>query len=320
MKSIIPPLVSIIVPVYNVEQYLRTCIISIKSQSYVNWELILVDDGSPDNCPQICDEYAANDNRIHVIHKKNGGLSSARNAGLEIVTGDYIYFLDSDDFLHSNTFKDIIKIAQDMDADIVQHSYIGGQLSIFPQIVKNPKLEYYDNRSIFWSKRQKIIMCGKLYRRALWDGIRMPVGKINEDDFTSWKLYHCAKKIVYVDTPYYYYTENPSSIMSEQKKTLRLDFIDAYKERISFFEQKGDNLMLSLSKWRFCLPLMMGYMRGNVKNEDLPILLDCFYKNYKAAIFCNKVRLGHRILIAMFSCCPKLFRKLFEIMGKAHTL
>lgn len=94
------PLVSIIVPCYKVEQYLPNCIESILCQSYTNWELILVDDGSPDNCGNICDDYAVKDNRIKVVHKQNGGLSSARNAGMKIMKGDYVTFLDSDDFLH----------------------------------------------------------------------------------------------------------------------------------------------------------------------------------------------------------------------------
>lgn len=314
------PLVSIIVPAYKVEQYLVRCVRSIQGQKYLRWELILVDDGSPDNCPKMCDEFASLDDRIKVIHKQNGGLSSARNAALEIIKGDYVLFVDSDDYIHPDCIYDLVQIALNENADIVQHTFVRGASDEFPEIVKSTKIERFDNHSIFYSMRQKIIVWGKLYKRYIWDGIRMPEGKINEDDGTTWKLYYRSRKTVYVDTPYYYYRVNPTSIMSGQRKDLRLDFIEHYQERIAFFEKENDMLLTDLSKWRFCLPLMLDYMRGNVRKEDLPVLLEHFYQHNKAAIRCSKVHPEHRILIALFSLCPKLFRKVFEMMGKAHTL
>ena len=110
---------SVIVPIYNVEQYLKKCLNSIVNQTYKDLEIILVDDGSPDGCPQLCDEYASLDNRIKVIHKKNGGLSSARNAGLDIATGDYVTFVDSDDYLETDIYEKVINIFEDHSADIV---------------------------------------------------------------------------------------------------------------------------------------------------------------------------------------------------------
>lgn len=312
--------ISIIVPVYNVESYLHYCVKSVLAQTYSNWELILVNDGSPDRCPQICDEYAEMDYRIKVIHKANGGLSSARNAALDIAKGDFITFLDSDDYLHQDTLSDVIKIVSEEDIDIVQFSFIRGTSNIFPAIKKNTKKKFYDNHTIFYSNIQKIILCGKFYRRSIWDGIRMPIGKINEDDATTWKLYYRSKKIVYINTPYYYYRVNPTSIMSNQRKLLKLDFIEHYQERISFFENRGEKLLTDLSKWRFCLPLMLGYMRGNVRKDDLTVLLKHFKENYKAVIFCRKVNFKHRLLIATFNLCPQFFRWVFIKLGKAHTI
>ena len=313
-------LISIVVPVYKVEAYLHRCVDSVLAQTYPNWELILVDDGSPDNCPQICDEYAEMDYRIKVIHKANGGLSSARNAALDIAKGDFITFLDSDDYLHQDTLSDIIKIVFEEDIDIVQFSFVRGNSNIFPAIEKNVQKELYDNHTIFYSNIQKIILCGKLYRRSIWDGVRMPIGKINEDDATTWKLYYRSRKIVYVNIPYYYYRVNPTSIMSNQSKHLKLDFIEHYQERISFFENRGEKLLTDLSKWRFCLPLMLGYMRGNVRKDDLTVLLKHFKENYKTVILCKKVKFMHRLLIAIFNLCPSLFRGIFVLLGKAHTL
>ena len=117
------PLVSIIIPIYKVEPYLRCCLDSIVNQTYTNLEIILVDDGSPDGCPKICDEYAAKDNRIVVIHKENGGLSDARNAGLDVYKGDYVYFIDSDDIIPSNCIYALFEILSKENADIASSSF-----------------------------------------------------------------------------------------------------------------------------------------------------------------------------------------------------
>lgn len=314
------PKISIIVPVYKVEKYIHRCIDSVFSQTYSNWELIIVDDGSPDNCPAICDDYAKRDERIKVIHKKNGGLSSARNVGLEHMSGDYVTFLDSDDFLHPDTFYDVLLLAKNKNADIVQFSFLRGGDDAFPTIKKDSSFQVFDNYSIFYSNVQKIIVCGKIYRSELWKGITMPIGKINEDDATTWKLYYRSSCILFVNTQYYYYYENPDSIMANQRKVLKLDFIDAYKERISFFENKGDKLLTDLSKWRFCLPLILSYIRGNVKKQDLSVLLKYFRENVEDVIRCSKVPLLHRFLFFVFRVCPSVFRAFFVSIGKAHDL
>ena len=117
------PKISVVVPIYKVEKYLDRCIYSIINQTYTNLEIILVDDGSPDNCPKICDEYASKDNRIKVIHKQNGGLSSARNAGIKVATGDYIGFVDSDDFIELDMYEQMYKVAYENDVDLVMSDY-----------------------------------------------------------------------------------------------------------------------------------------------------------------------------------------------------
>lgn len=313
-------LITIIIPVYKVEKYLKRCIDSVLSQSYPNWELILVDDGSPDNCPAMCDEYASKDARIKVIHKPNGGLSSARNAGLEVMQGEYVTFLDSDDYFHPDVLSDTYQLAVSEQADIVQFSFIRGKSDCFPPIQKTGSFSVFDNHSIFYSSVQKIILWGKLYKSSLWKDIRMPVGKINEDDATTWKLYYRSRKTVYLDTPYYYYYENPTSIMAQQNKAVKLDFIEAYLERIEFFSQKKEGLLVDLSKWRFCLPLMLTYMRGNLNVKDLPVLLSYFKKHVGAVLSCSKVPITHRLLLAIFNLYPPFFRKLFMALGKAHDL
>jgi len=315
------PKISIIVPVYKVEKYIHRCIDSVLSQTFSDWELILVDDGSPDNSPLICDEYAKIDEHIRVIHKGNEGQAEARNVALDIAKGDYIMFLDSDDYLHSSTLEDIYALALKENADIVQFPFIRGNHEVFPLIKEDRSYQIFDNRSIFYSSVQKIILCGKLYRADLWSDVRMPKGKLNyEDDATTWKLYYKSERIIYVNTPYYYYYENPHSTMANQRKITSLSFINAYKERISFFENKEDKLLTDLSKWRFCLPLMLNYMRGNVRQVDLPILLKFFRENVGGAIRCSKVPLLHRFLFFVFRVCPSVFRAFFVSIGRAHNL
>ena len=157
------PLISVIVPVYNVEPYLDRCVRSILAQSYADWELILVDDGSPDRCPEMCDAYATKDKRIKVVHKSNGGLSDARNHGLNVATGDYVLFVDSDDYIHPEMLRTMSLLGAQEDADIVQCSYIRGTSESFPTIKEHTKYDTFANRSIFASTKQQTLLCAKLY-------------------------------------------------------------------------------------------------------------------------------------------------------------
>lgn len=240
MQSNRKPLVSVIVPCYKVEQYLPNCIESVIHQTYDNWELILVDDGSPDACGKICDNYGQHDERIKVIHKKNGGLSSARNAGMKVMTGTYVTFLDSDDFLHPEALKIIVCYALEKNADIVQCGFVRGSETHFPIWRESEKVQEYNNHSIFTKFLAKIIVWAKLYKRELLDGITMPEGIINEDDWTTWKIYYRAKNILVTNRPLYYYTINPNSIMGTAKKKPDTTYYGAYDERIDFFLHKGE--------------------------------------------------------------------------------
>lgn len=312
--------VSIIVPVYKVESYLHRCIDSVLAQTYSNWELILVDDGSPDSCPQICDDYAAHDLRIKVIHKQNGGQAEARNFGLDISQGEYVMFLDSDDYIHRNMLSKMVSVLEVEKADIVQCGFLRGHLDIFPSINESVTLKYFDNHSIFSSKFNKVVLWAKLYRKDLWKGLCIPTGICYEDDASTWQLYYRSRKTVVLDIPYYYYYANPNSTMAVHQKRLSIDFISIYQKRISYFKERSEHSLQKISQWRFCLPLMMGYMRGNITTEEKAVLLSLFKENVKTAISCSKVPLSHRIILSVFSIWPQGFRMFFELIGKAHTI
>ena len=313
------PIVSIIVPVYKVESYLRRCIKSILAQTYSHWELILVDDGSPDNCPKICDEYAIQEKRIKVIHKTNGGLSDARNHGLDIATGDYILFVDSDDYIHHNMVRTMVDYALNNNADIVQCSYMRGVEERFPDIKEKEIANIYDNHTIFSSIQQSPILCSKLYRHSLWNGIRMPVGITHEDEAPTWKLYYRSKRTIAIDTPYYYYYKNPHGIMGCEARRFNPILVKIYNERISYFEEQGENTLAKLSRWQFCLPLAYLNLRGNITKEEERHIQQLLKKNIKKFIRCSQVPLTHRCAFTIIGLCPALFRVFFRAIGKAHT-
>ena len=198
--------ISVIVPIYKVEKYIHRCIDSIINQTYKNLEIILVDDGSPDSCPRICDEYAKKDKRIKVIHKENGGLSDARNKGVDIATGDYIAFVDSDDYIHPNMYEVLIYELEKNNSDIALCKYkiVYEKSKIKTEI--DGKFEVYslNNLQALDSMYGKdgvdfIVAWNKLYKKDLFNKIRYPVGKIHEDEYTTYKLLFASKNVIYIE-------------------------------------------------------------------------------------------------------------------------
>lgn len=309
------PLVSVIVPCYKVERYLPTCIESILGQSYDDWELILVDDGSPDRCGAICDEYAQNDNRIKAIHKPNGGLSSARNAGMRAMTGEYVTFVDSDDFLHPDALKQFVTLAHKHGADIVQAAFVRGQETTFPEWKKTENVAVYDNHTVFTSLAAKIIVCGKLYRTKLFEGIVMPEGIINEDDWTTWKIYYRAKKIAVTPRPLYYYTINPQSIMGQSRRKPDTTYYGAYDERIGFFARAGEKDLEDMSRLQFCKSLVLSYANEQLTAEQRTEIFRRFVDNWQALRTSLYVPRIFKILFYGFRKSPLIVSKSARLMG-----
>lgn len=220
------PLVSIIVPIYKVEPYLRQCLDSIVNQTYTNLEIILVDDGSPDGCPQICDEYAARDKRIVVIHKENGGLSDARNAGLDICKGEYISFVDSDDWIVENCIELMVGLSQQKKFDIIlsahYNTFDDNHIELHPSPCPFGPM---DSHTILFNlckynctDLQSI--CGKLYKRDLLNNIRFPIGKLYEDMYTNFLVFIKSTKNIYLQEPLYVYRLHRDSIMGKTKSSI----------------------------------------------------------------------------------------------------
>lgn len=242
-------LVSVIVPVYNVEKYLVRCVDSILKQSYNNLQIILVDDGSNDKSALICDEYTKKDTRILVIHKNNGGLSEARNVGIDNAKGDYICFIDSDDFVRETYVKDLLSIILEYNADIAVCLFEKGNSDRFKDIIdeNQPNIIVLNNIEALNKLYDEvlnvsmIVVWNKLYSKNLFNKIRFPIGKIHEDEFTMPKLLFEADKIVIINKKDYYYFQSPNSIMRSEFKINRLDALEAFEERINLFNKKGLN-------------------------------------------------------------------------------
>ena len=205
------PLISVIVPVYKVEPYLRKCVDSILAQTYTNLEVILVDDGSPDNCGAICDEYAVKDARVKVIHKPNGGLSDARNAGMAVMQGKYVAFVDSDDWIEPQMYQRLYELLMEYDADMA----FGGVADevIENGAVRTVKTSDYGQSPFAEDKlaAMRRYFCGswaawdKLYRAELFEGITYPVGEINEDEAIVLHLLDRCKRVCYTNEVFYHY-------------------------------------------------------------------------------------------------------------------
>lgn len=210
-------LISVIVPIYKVEKYLRKCVESILSQTHTNLEIILVDDGSPDNCGTICDEYAQQDARIKVIHKPNGGLSDARNAGLDIMTGEYVAFVDSDDWIGPRMYETLLQMLKLFQADIA----IGGVADELEQNgkVTTVKVTNYRDKPFYESATEAMhrffttswAAWDKLYKADLFRDIHYPVGEINEDEAIVLQLLSKCTRVCYTNEVFYHYMRRPSS-------------------------------------------------------------------------------------------------------------
>lgn len=305
-------MVSIIVPVYKVEKYLATCVDSILHQSYINWELILVDDGSPDRCGEICDRYANIDKRIKVIHKQNAGVAAARNSGIEQASGDYATYLDGDDFFHPDCLENLVRIAVEKQADIVQCDYVRGFDTSFPSCEQEEKVRTYSNHTVFTEDVAKVIVWGKLYRIDILKDIRIPEGRYFEDDLVAWRWYYAANRIVVTSKPYYYYTINNDSTMAQHKKKPNISFIEAYDERIDFFEKCGDEDLVTCSKLQLCKCVALVYGNALLDVQQKQILRTKFYECWKSIKTSKVVPVKFVILFSLFAACPQLIGKFLQ--------
>lgn len=237
--------ISIIVPVYCVEQYLERCVASVLKQSLSDIELILVDDGSPDRCPELCNVLAQKDSRIRVIHQKNAGLSAARNAGIKIARGEFIFFLDSDDILCENALRVLIDAQREENADIVVGSYYytydDREEPAQGAPLKPITLSNFDAMLALAEGRIQNFAWGKLLRAEIVKRHAFPEGRLFEDHYWAHLVFADAMKVVLIPTPIVHYVQRENSI-SYTFTSKRLDVLDGWQARLDFFQAQYPEL------------------------------------------------------------------------------
>ena len=236
------PVVSIIIPIYNVESYLRCCLNSILAQTFQSWEAVLVDDGSKDTCGSICDEYATKDGRIRVIHKPNGGLTSARNAGLAMASGEWVMYLDGDDWIEPEMLELLLRKGEETGADIV----MGDFLFAYPDRDVPYRFPDWDNSKTTSLNRYITsvwaCVCGGIHRRSLYEEhqLQSPQGVTYCEDFhLIVRLCYFARKVVNVHRPFYHYRQQEGSVMHNLNKKTERDEQWVYQDIIRFFKEQG---------------------------------------------------------------------------------
>lgn len=307
--------ISVIVPVYNMEKYLSKCIDSIINQTFSNLEIILVNDGSEDSSGEICEEYKIIDKRIIVIHKENGGLSSARNAGIEIASGELISFIDSDDWIESDFYKVLYDgiILNNADISVVH----------FIRIKDYEKIEFSTSTQTDWISFNKIkametlltnnlighSAVNKLYKKDLFDGIKYPEGMLMEDKGTTYKLIHKSDKVAVNLSEKYHYYLREDSIMRSKFNDKNFDSLVFHAEMIQFIDESYPELS-SVARGRYVhesIRMLLMMIRSNYSvKEDFKKCIDIIHKNRRYALGVSKIKLSVKILALSFSLFPTL--------------
>ena len=248
-------MISVIVPIYMGEKWLPRCIEAIRNQSFQNLEIILVNDGSPDNSGRVCEEFAAIDNRIKIVHKENGGLSDARNAGIAVAAGQYIMFVDEDDYIHPDMAKILYQTMKATKADIVVCDFlpVSDEAKVeYPQITQTAEPVCFEGQEImnqlYYRNLLTVVAWNKLYKKEVFAKHGYIKGRVHDDESAIHFILHACKKTAYIEEKLYYYVQREGSITSKRKWNYYSDTWQAYEERLAFLEENGYVQMASYTK------------------------------------------------------------------------
>lgn len=330
-----PALVSIIVPVYKVPKYLEQCVRSICAQTYQNIEIILVNDGSPDECPEMCENFAKEDKRIKVIHKQNGGLSSARNAGIENSTGEWLMFIDGDDFISPEMVRNLYEAARSNEAKVA-----------FCTVTAFIEDEKGYREIEFWgppptgvregctvlqeaiAQRQgclgghHVIACNKIYHRSIFGDLRYPEGQLHEDEATAHHVLGSCGKIVGIGDSLYYYRQHKNSIMGKVNLLRYQSLAMAYGNRILFYCQNGyagDLGYLFNEYWTTLLYQYCKFQHDKRCKQLMKKLCHQMVEVKRLYVKTPAVSRLRKIVISVFCCLPKLTSILYAWSVRLHS-
>lgn len=319
------PLVSVIVPVYNVENYLSDCVESIQNQTHHALEIILVDDGSPDSCPQLCDDYAQKDARIHVLHQKNQGLSAARNSGIRRCTGEYIAFVDSDDFIHRRYIEALLRpcLEQDCGAAIAQLQRVPAEAALadhfdgpisgaLPAFVsgRESNLRLYTDRD--WERTTTA--CIKLFRRELWADSLFPAVRLHEDEALIYRILYRAARVAYLDEKIYFYRKNPTSLMNTRFSEEKLTMLSILDDRLKFYREYRDMPLITRTQNRQYFTAVEYYqlmMRQEHPNQALLQLYQSYQRHLYLPLLCSDYPLKRKVFYTLALLSPQKFTRLY---------
>lgn len=311
-------LVTIVVPIYNVEKYLEKCLESLIKQTYENLQIVLVNDGSTDNSENICRKFILEDNRIELINKVNGGLSEARNFGIDVTRGEYILFVDSDDYLSPQTVEFCMKTIEHTNADIVEFAV----KKIFESDPDYFEPFEFDKNDIqifnhtealtnILSYRFKIVAWNKLYKASLFNAIRYPKGKLHEDEFTT--PYLVDNVAIYCTIPYtlYAYVQREGSIMNNNFSERRFDILEAYQERYRYFQEKYGNRYDAILDFGYLSILSNLLEITPTSHEKTPILKQQKQKQFKK-IITGKTPYFIKLKVLFKNFLPNIYTEIIE--------
>lgn len=307
--------VSIIVPVYNVEQYLAECVESLIHQTYPELEIILVDDSSPDNCPAMCDEYALKDSRIRVIHKPNGGLSDARNAGIEVATGHYIVFVDSDDYIVLTMIEQLVTIAEQSGAGIASCCCTGEVDKLSSEISDRFRVATSAEalKSILVEREINTSASTKLYETRLFEDVRFPVGKIYEDYATIYKVIHKAGKVAYNSANMYYYRPNPTSITGGKFYKKQMQYFEVSDQVMAFIKAEHPKYVKYVNNRaeRMAISFYKKISESGYDDQETIRFLSRFIRKHIWRYLFTRYASKSKMYGLMVSIAPKLALKVF---------
>ncbi len=317
-------LITVVIPIYKVEKYLQKCLDSIINQSYKNLEIILVNDGSPDNCGKICDEYAKKDTRIKVIHKENGGLSDARNIGIKNANGKYITFIDSDDYITEDYVEYLYELIKKYNVKLS----ICGIKTVWKETKiqkrEKEKEELLNSKQAFenmlFAKGIEVAAYGKMYLTELWEEYEFPKGKAYEDTAVVYKLIEKAENIAYGNKKCYYYVARVGSISKQQQfNKNEEDYIKHTKEMLEFISKKYPELQKAVERFdiysKFRILRILIFTNPRNKEMEKNIILD-IKKNQKDVLTCKNTPARDKIAIVLLNMGLPIFKFFWCIYRK----
>ena len=302
-------MISVIIPVYNLENYIEQCIKSVINQTYANLEIIIIDDGSTDNSGNICDLWQKQDNRISVIHKKNSGLSDARNIGLDLAKGDYISFVDGDDWIHPQMYEILLRYYENENIDMVCCKLVKVEektINDFNNVDIDGKYAILTpTDALLDLSITDVTACNKLYKRKLFNQIRYPHGRYHEDEWVIHRLLYECNKIVSTDAGLYYYMMREGSITHTFSKNRVLDGVEAYIDRVNFvIEKEWKTVQMRMVK--DCLNhIIWAYYQENSNKRKWHLHMKKYYRKIVKKAVKNKIMLNRELII--FALSPRLY-------------